>query len=75
VVIYDQNLARNTRADQRSVANRASVGQNILPNPPKSSSQVPILDSTPTAPTTDFSDTLNWFREELSKALEKSLGV
>jgi hypothetical protein len=51
------------------------VGQNILPNPPKSSSQVPILDSTPTAPTTDFSDTLNWFREELSKALEKSLGV
>jgi hypothetical protein len=54
------------------------VGQNILPNPPKSPSQVPILDDTPAAPvapSTDFNDTLNWFREELSKLLEESLGV
>ena len=41
----------------------------VLPNPPKS------LDNTPTAPTTNFSDTLNRFREELSKSLEESLGV
>ena len=52
------------------------MGQNtVLPNPPKSPSQVPILDNAPTAPTTDFSDTLNRFREELSKSLEESLGV
>jgi hypothetical protein len=51
------------------------TGQNILPNPPKSPSQVPILDDTPTAPvapSTDFNDTLNRFREELSKSLEES---
>jgi hypothetical protein len=76
LVIYDQNLARNTRMDQRSVANRALAGQNtVLPNPPKSPSQVRILDNTPIAPTTDLSDTLNRFREKLSKSLEESLGV
>ena len=47
----------------------------VLPNPPKSPSQIPILDNAPTTPTTDFSDTLNRFREELSKSLEESLGV
>jgi hypothetical protein len=44
----------------------------------KSPSQVPILDDTPpalVAPSTDFNDTLNRFREELSKSLEESLGV
>jgi hypothetical protein len=54
------------------------AGQNILPNPPKSPSQVPILDDTsaaPVAPSTDFNDTLNRFRKELSKLLEESLGV
>ena len=51
------------------------MGQNILPNPPKSPSQVHILDNTPTAPVTDFNETLNRFREELSKSLEESLGV
>jgi hypothetical protein len=44
VVVYGQNLARNTRTDQRPATSRASVGQNILPNPLKSPSQVPILD-------------------------------
>jgi hypothetical protein len=78
VVVYGQNLARNTRTDQRPIASRASAGQNILPNPPKSLSQVPILDDTPAAPvapSTDFNDTLNRFREELYKSLEESLGV
>jgi hypothetical protein len=43
-----------------------------------SPSKVPILDDTPVvpvAPSTDFNDTLNRFREELSKSLEESLGV
>jgi hypothetical protein len=54
------------------------VGQNILLNPPKSPSQINILDERSTAliaPTTDFYDSLNWFKEELSRSLEESLGV
>ena len=52
------------------------MGQNtVLPNPLKSPSQIPMLDNAPTAPNTDLSDTLNRFREELSKSLEESLGV
>ena len=47
----------------------------MLPNPLKSPSQIPILDNTPTAPTTDFNEILNRFREELSKSLEESMGV
>jgi hypothetical protein len=77
VVVYGQNLARNTRTDQGPTS-RASMGQNILPNPPKSPNQVPILDDTPAAPvvsSTNFNDTLNRFRKELSKSLEESLGV
>jgi hypothetical protein len=38
VVVYGQNSARNTRTDQRPATSRASAGQNILPNPPKSPS-------------------------------------
>jgi hypothetical protein len=78
VVVYGQNSARNTRTDQRPATSRASAGQNILPNLPKSPSQVPILDDTPAAPvvlSTDFNDTLNQFREELSKSLKESLGL
>jgi hypothetical protein len=78
VVIYGQNLAPNIQTDQRPTISRASVGQNILPNPPKSPSRVHILDDTsaaPVAPSTDSNDTLNQFREELSKSLEESLGV
>jgi hypothetical protein len=78
VVVYSQNSARNTQTDQRTTTSQASAGQNILPNLPKSPSQVPILDNTPTAPvapSTDFNDTLNRFREELSKSFEESLGV
>jgi hypothetical protein len=77
VVVCGQNSARNTRTDQRPTS-RALARQNILPNPPKSPSRVPILDDTPAAPvapSTDFNDTLNRFREELSKSLEKCLGV
>jgi hypothetical protein len=43
VVVYGQNLARNTRIDQRPTTSRASAGQNILPNPPKSPSRSPYL--------------------------------
>jgi hypothetical protein len=78
VVVYGQNSAQNTRTDQRPTTSRALVGQNIFPNPPKSPSRVPILDdipAAPIAPSTDFNDTLNQFREELSKSLEESLGV
>jgi hypothetical protein len=73
LIIYDQNSARNTRTYQRSAANRALAGQNtVLPNPPKSPSQIPILDNAPTAPNANLSDTLNRFREELSKSLEEA---
>jgi hypothetical protein len=75
VVVHGQNSARNTRTNQRPTTSRASARQNILPNPPKSPSQVLILDDSPVAPSTDFNDTLNRFREELSKSLEESLGV
>jgi hypothetical protein len=77
LVIYGQNSVQNTRTDQRPTS-RASAGQNILPNPPKSPSRVPILDDTHAAlvaPSTNFNDTLNWFRKESSKSLEESLGV
>ena len=47
----------------------------VLPSPPKSPSQIPRFDSAPAAPVIDFCDTLNRFREELSKSLEESLGV
>ena len=68
MVIYGHNSSRNTRTDQRLATNRALAGQKmVLPNPPKSPSQIPILDKTPTAPTTDFNETLSPFREELSK--------
>jgi hypothetical protein len=38
VVVHGKNSARNTRTDQRPTTSRASVGQNIPPNPPKSPS-------------------------------------
>ena len=47
----------------------------VLPNPPKSPSQIYVLDNAPKAPITDFSDTLNRFKDELSKSIEESLGV
>jgi hypothetical protein len=78
VVVYGQHSARNTRTDQRPTTSWASARQNILPNLPKSPSQVPILDDTPAAPvapSTILNDTLNQFRGELSKSLEESLGV
>jgi hypothetical protein len=78
VVVYGQNSAQNTRTDQRPTTSRASRRQNILPNPPKSPSRVPIHDDTPAAPvapSTDFNDILNRFRDELSKSLKESLGV
>jgi hypothetical protein len=76
MVVYGHNSARNTRTDQRPATNRASAGQNtVLPNPPKSPSTVPVLDNTPVAPTTNFTNTFNRFKEELSKSLEESLGV
>jgi len=52
--------------------------KNILLNPPKSLSQIPILDdrhAAPIASITDFNDSLNRFMEELSRSLEEILGV
>ena len=64
------------RTNYGASANRTSVGRNtVLPNPPKSPSQIPTFNVTPNAPTTDFDVALNWFKEELSKSLESSLGV
>ena len=51
------------------------MGHNVLPNPPKSPSQIPTFNVTPNAPTTDFDDALNRFKDELAKSLENSLGV
>jgi hypothetical protein len=47
----------------------------VLPNPPKSPSQIPIFSSAPVVHTTDFNETFNWFRDELSKSIESSFGV
>ena len=70
-----QSLGQALRIDYGASANRALMGHNVLPNPSKSPSQIPTFNVTPNAPTTDFDDALNWFKEELSKCLESSLGV
>ena len=36
---------------------------------------IPMLNSAPVAPSTDFNEYLNRFRDELSKSIESSLGV
>lgn len=41
----------------------------------KSSSVIPIISSAPAIPSTDINQSLNWFRDELSKFIENSLGV
>ena len=56
--------------------NKALAGYNtVLPNPPKSPIQIPMLSSAPIAPTIDFNEILNQFRDELSKSIENKLGV
>ena len=51
------------------------MGHTVLPNPPKSPSQIPTFNVPPNAPTTDFDDALNQFKKKMSKSLESSLGV
>ncbi|CAD6254829.1 unnamed protein product [Miscanthus lutarioriparius] len=70
-----QSLGRALQTDYGASTNRASAGHNVLPNPPKSPSQIPTFNVTPNAPTTDFDDALNQFKDELAKSLESSLGV
>jgi hypothetical protein len=70
-----QSSGRALQTNYGASANRASVGHNVLPNPSKSPSQIPTFNVTPNAPTTDFDDALNWFKDELAKSLESSLGV
>ena len=70
-----QSSGRALRTDYGASTNRASAGHNVLPNPPKSPSQIPTFNVTPNAPTTDFDDALNRFKDELAKCLENSLGV
>ena len=56
--------------------NQASVRYNaVLPSPPKSPSQIPMLSSAPVPLITNFNETLNQFRDKLSKSIENSLGV
>ena len=47
----------------------------VLPNLLKSPSQIPMFNVAPNAPVIDFNETLNRFKEELSRSLESSLGV
>ena len=71
-----QSSGRALRTDSEASVNRTSAGHNtVLPNPPKSPSQIPTFNVTPNAATTDFDEALNRFKEELSKSLESSLGV
>ena len=70
-----QSSGRALRTDYGASTNRASAGHNVLPNPPKSPSQIPTFNVTPNAPTIDFYDALNRFKDELAKSLESSLGV
>lgn len=46
----------------------------VLPNPSNSPSQIPMLNNAPIAPVTDFNETLNQFKDEMSKSIETSLG-
>ena len=56
--------------------NRASVGYTtVLSNLPKSPSQIPMLNNALVAPVTDFNETLNRFKDELSRSSESSMGV
>ena len=76
LVTFALSSARNTQADHGLVVNRASARYNtVLPNPPKSPSQIPMLSSAHVAPTTDFNESTNKFRYELSKSIENSFGV
>jgi hypothetical protein len=60
----------------RATVNRSLTRYNmVLPNPPKSPSQIPMFNVAPNAPVTNFNETLNQFKEELSRSLENSLGV
>ena len=47
----------------------------VLPNLLKSPSQIPMFNVAPNAPVIDFNETLNRFKEQLSRSLESSLGV
>jgi hypothetical protein len=47
----------------------------VLPSPPKSPSQIPMLSSAPVPLITDFNETLIRFRDKLSKSIENRLGV
>jgi hypothetical protein len=47
----------------------------VLPNPLKSPSQIPTFNVAHDASIADFNEALNWFKEDLTKSLEGSLGV
>jgi hypothetical protein len=68
------NSARPLRTDYVASA-RASAGHAVLPNPPKSPSQIPTFNLAPDATTTDFNEAMNRLREDLTKSIESSLGV
>jgi len=71
-----QSLAWALRTDYGASTNRTSAWHNtILSNSPKSLIQIPTFNVTPNAPTSDFDDALNQFKDELAKSLENSLGV
>jgi hypothetical protein len=73
IVTVVQNLARNSQTEPGPAA---TVGYNmVLPNSSKSPSKIPMLNSAPVAPVTDFIETLNWCKDELSRSIESSLGV
>ena len=56
--------------------NKALAGYNtVLPNPPKSPSQIPMLNTAPTTPITDFNEAMNRLKDELSRSIKSSLGV
>ena len=68
LVNVGQNSERNTRTDQRPAVNLAWVGHNT----PKSPSQISMLNNAPVAPGIDFNETLDRFKDELSKFVEAS---
>jgi hypothetical protein len=69
-----QNSGHILQTDHEAAANRVG-GHNILPNPLKSPSQIPMFSGAPNAPITDFNEALTRFKEDLSRSLESSLGV
>ena len=62
--MYMSNSAYTTRVDDGPIAPQPLVAYNtVLPNPPKSTSVIPMFSGATNLPQTDISESLNQFRK------------